>query len=55
MTVKNLVAMMMESAGLTIHNLRVDIDPQAFADEIGADGWAPDAGAAAKLAKAYAN
>jgi len=106
---KNLVAMMMESAGLTVHNLGVDIDPQefvtqikeknasivclsalltttmpmmketvdailesglrdqvkiivggapvtqAFADEIGADGWAPDAGAAAKLVKAYAN
>jgi 5-methyltetrahydrofolate--homocysteine methyltransferase len=102
---KNLVAMMMESAGLTVHNLGVDIGPeefvsqireknaqivclsalltttmpmmrqtvdaivgaglrdqvkvmvggapvtQAFADEIGADGFAPDAGSAARLAK----
>ncbi len=105
---KNLVAMMMESGGLTVHNLGVDIDPsdfvtqikekeanivclsalltttmpamkqtvdaiveaglrdqvkimvggapvtQAFADEIGADGFAPDAGSAAKLAKSFA-
>ena len=105
---KNLVAMMMESAGLTVHNLGVDIDPgefvkqiketkagiiclsalltttmpmmkqtidaiveaglrdqvrimiggapvtQAFADEIGADGFAPDAGSAARLAKSMA-
>ena len=103
---KNLVAMMMESAGMEVHNLGVDIDPenfvtqirekkarivclsalltttmpmmkqtvdaivesglrdqvkilvggapvtQSFADEIGADGFAPDAGAASKLAKA---
>ncbi|MCG8687258.1 MAG: corrinoid protein [Desulfobacterales bacterium] len=103
---KNLVAMMMESAGLTVHNLGVDITPesfieairennadilclsalltttmpmmkqtvdaviesglrdqvkimvggapvtQAFADEIGADAFAPDAGSAAKQAKA---
>ncbi len=103
---KNLVAMMMESAGLTVHNLGVDISPedfvsqikeknagilclsalltttmpmmkqtidalvesgvrdkvkimvggapvnQAFADEIGADAFAPDAGSAAKCAKA---
>jgi len=102
---KNLVAMMMESAGLTVYNLGVDIGPeefvnqvkekdaqivclsalltttmpmmkqtvdaiveaglrdqvkvmiggapvtQAFADEIGADGFAPDAGSAARLAK----
>jgi len=102
---KNLVAMMMESAGMTIHNLGVDITPeefvtqtkeknaqiiclsalltttmpmmkqtidaiveaglrdqvkimiggapvtQAFADEIGADGFAADAGSAAKFAK----
>ncbi|MEH0020766.1 MAG: corrinoid protein [Desulfobacter sp.] len=102
---KNLVAMMMESAGMTVHNLGVDISPeefvariretnadivclsalltttmpamkqtvdaiveaglrdqvkimvggapvtQAFADEIGADGFAPDAGSASKLAK----
>ena len=105
---KNLVAMMMESAGLTVHNLGVDIDPadfivqikekearivclsalltttmpmmkqtvdaiveaglrdqvkimvggapvtQAFSDEIGADGFAPDAGSAARLAKSLA-
>lgn len=105
---KNLVAMMMESAGMTVHNLGVDIAPeefveqikmkdasivclsalltttmpamketidaiteaglrdkvkimvggapvtQAFADEIAADGFAPDAGSAAKLAKALA-
>ena len=105
---KNLVAMMMESAGMTVHNLGVDIAPedfvaqikaknarvvclsalltttmpamkqtidaiveaglreqvkimvggapvtQAFADEIGADGFAPDAGSASKLAKALA-
>ena len=105
---KNLVAMMMESAGLTVHNLGVDIAPedfvaqireknakivclsalltttmpamkqtldaiveaglrdqvkvmvggapvtQAFADEIGADGFAADAGSASKLAKALA-
>ena len=105
---KNLVAMMMESAGMNVHNLGVDIDPeefitqikdkdasivcisalltttmpmmketveaiteaglrdrvkimvggapvtQAFADEISADGFAPDAGSAAKLAKALA-
>ena len=104
---KNLVAMMMESAGLEVHNLGVDIAPedfvaeirkknaqvvclsalltttmpamkqtvdaivesglrekvkimvggapvtQAFADEIGADGFAPDAGAAAKQAKGF--
>lgn len=102
---KNLVAMMMESAGMTVHNLGVDIEPaefiseikekqaqilclsalltttmpmmkqtvdaiveagirerikimvggapvtQTFADEIGADGFAPDAGSAARLAK----
>ncbi len=106
---KNLVAMMMESAGLTVHNLGVDISPedfvsqikeknagilclsalltttmpmmkqtidalvesgvrdkikimvggapvnQAFADEIGADAFAPDAGSAAKCAKALMN
>ncbi len=105
---KNLVAMMMESAGMTVHNLGVDIDPaqfidsikekkarivclsalltttmpmmkqtveaiteagirnqvkimvggapvtQAFADEIGADGFAADAGSAARLAKSLA-
>ncbi len=103
---KNLVAMMMESAGLTVHNVGVDIDPekfieliketnanilclsalltttmpmmkrtidalsesgirdqvkvmvggapvtQAYANEIGADAFAPDAGSAAKSAKA---
>lgn len=102
---KNLVAMMMESAGMTVYNLGVDIGPedfvtqikeknaqivclsalltttmpmmkqtvdavveaglrdrvkimvggapvtQAFSDEIGADGFAPDAGSAARLAK----
>lgn len=105
---KNLVAMMMESGGMTVHNLGVDISPedfvvhikekkakvvclsalltttmpmmketidaiteagirdevkimiggapvtQAFADEIRADGFAPDAGSAAKLVKALA-
>ena len=105
---KNLVAMMMESAGMTVHNLGVDIAPeefvkqvkeknanilclsalltttmpmmkqtidavvesglrdqvkimvggapvtQVFADEIGADGFAADAGSASKLAKALA-
>ena len=102
---KNLVAMMMESAGMEVHNIGVDIPPedfvaqikeknaqvvclsalltttmpmmkqtvvaiveaglrdqvkvlvggapvtQAFADEIGADGFAADAGSASKLAK----
>ena len=102
---KNLVAMMLESAGLDVHNAGVDIGPeqfvsaikeknanllclsalltttmpmmkstlealvesglrdsvkvlvggapvtQGFADDIGADGYAPDAGSAAKLAK----
>ena len=102
---KNLVAMMMESAGMTVYNLGVDIAPeefvaqikeknvqvvalsalltttmpmmrqtieaivegglrdqvkilvggapvnQEFADQIGADGFAPDAGSASKLAK----
>ncbi len=102
---KNLVAMMMESAGMDVHNVGVDIAPenfviqikeknaqivclsslltttmpmmkqtidaivesglrdqvkiivggapvtQAFADEIGADGFAADAGSASKLAK----
>lgn len=106
---KNLVAMMAESAGLTVHNLGVDISPeefvrqikeknasilclsalltttmpmmkqtidavvesglrdqvkimvggapvtQAFANDIGADAFAPDAGSAAKSAKALAN
>jgi len=105
---KNLVAMMLESGGMNVHNIGVDIDPQefvryiketdadivclsalltttmpamketieaisesglrdqvkimvggapvtqAFADEINADGFAPDAGSAAKLAKALA-
>ncbi len=105
---KNLVSMMMESGGMNVHNLGVDIDPdefvaqikekdasivclsalltttmpmmkatidaiveaglrdkvkimiggapvtQAFADEICADGFAADAGSAAKLAKALA-
>ncbi len=105
---KNLVAMMMESAGLEVYNLGVDIAPedfvaeiekknarivclsalltttmpamkqtvdaivesglrdqvkimvggapvtQAFADEIGADGFAADAGSASKLAKSLA-
>ncbi len=104
---KNLVAMMIESGGLEVHNLGVDISPedfvksvqeknanivclsalltttmpmmkktidaitesglrdqvkvmvggapvtQAFADEIGADGFAADAGAAVKMAKAF--
>jgi len=103
---KNLVGMMMGSAGMDVHNLGVDISPeefvtqikekkarivclsalstttmpmmkqtidaivesglrdqvkilvggapvtQSFADEIGADGFAADAGAASKLAKA---
>jgi len=102
---KNLVGMMMESAGMIVHNLGVDIPPedfvteiksknaqivclsalltttmpmmkqtvdaiieaglrdkvkvmiggapvtQSFADEIGADGFAADAGSAARLAK----
>ena len=106
---KNLVATMMESAGLEVHNLGVDIPPedfvaeikkknaqivclsalltttmpamkqtvdaivesglreqvkimvggapvtQAFADEIGADGFAADAGSASKLAKSFIN
>ena len=106
---KNLVAMMMESAGLDVHNLGVDIAPesfveeikkknaqivclsalltttmpamkqtvdaiveaglreqvkimvggapvtQAFADEIGADGFSADAGSASKMAKSFAN
>lgn len=106
---KNLVAMMMESAGLTVHNVGVDISPedfvthvreknagilclsalltttmpmmkqtidaivsnglrddikimvggapvtQAYADEIGADAFAPDAGSAARHAKALMN
>lgn len=106
---KNLVAMMMESAGMTVHNLGVDIEPavfvskikelnakvvclsalltttmpmmkqtvdaivesgyrdqikilvggapvtQAFSDEIGADGFAPDAGSASKLVKTLIN
>ncbi len=106
---KNLVSMMLESAGMEVHNLGVDISPdrfveeikdkkpnilclsalltttmpmmkstieaikknglrdnlsimvggapvtQAFADEIGADGWAPDAGSATKLAKSLIN
>ena len=106
---KNLVAMMLESAGMEVHNLGVDIAPedfvaaikeknaqivclsalltatrpmmkqtvdaivesgvrdqvkilvggapvtQAFADEIGADGFAADAGSAAKLAKTLVN
>jgi len=106
---KNLVAMMMESAGLEVHNLGVDIAPenfveeirkrdakivclsalltttmpamratinaivesglrdkvkilvggapvsQAFADEIGADGYAADAGSASKIAKSFIN
>ncbi len=106
---KNLVAMMMESAGLEVHNIGVDIAPenfvaqikeknaqivclsalltttmpmmkqtvdaivesglrdqvkilvggapvtQSFAEEIGADGFAADAGAASKLVKSYVN
>jgi len=106
---KNLVAMMMESAGLEVHNIGVDISPekfieeikaknaqivclsalltttmpamkqtvdaiveaglrdqvkimvggapvtQAFADQIGADGFAADAGSASKMAKSYIN
>lgn len=106
---KNLVAMMMGSAGMEVHNLGVDIAPenfvaqikeknaqivclsalltttmpmmkqtvdaivesglrdqvkilvggapvtQAFADEIGADGFAADAGSASKLAKSFIN
>ena len=102
---KNLVAMMMESAGMAVHNIGVDIGPedfvtkikeknaqivclsalltttmpmmkqtidaiveaglrdqvkvmvggapvtQGFADEIGADGFAPDAGSAVRFAK----
>ena len=104
---KNLVAMMMESAGMDVYNLGVDIAPedfvsqikeknarivclsalltttmpmmkqtvdaivesglrdqvkimvggapvtQAFCEEIGADGFAPDAGSAAKMAKSF--
>lgn len=104
---KNLVAMMLESGGLDVTNLGVDVSPEAFmqqvkeknakivclsalltttmpmmkatidlitenglrdqvkvliggasvtqayADEIGADGYAPDAGSAAKLAKSF--
>ena len=106
---KNLVAMMMGSAGMEVHNLGVDITPenfvaqikeknaqivclsalltttmpmmkqtvdaivesglrdqvkilvggapvtQVFADEIGVDGFAPDAGSASKLAKSFIN
>ena len=106
---KNLVAMMMESSGMEVHNIGVDIAPedfitqikernarvvclsalltttmpmmkqtvdaiveaglrdrvkimfggapvtQAFADEIGADGFAADAGSASKLAKTLIN
>jgi 5-methyltetrahydrofolate--homocysteine methyltransferase len=106
---KNLVGMMLESAGMTVYNLGVDISPQefvtqigekkarivclsalltttmpmmkqtvnaiveaglrdqvkvviggapvtqAFADEIGADGFAPDAGSATKLVKTLVN
>ncbi len=106
---KNLVGMMMESAGMEVHNLGVDITPedfvaqikkknaqivclsalltttmpmmkqtvdaivesglrdqvkiliggapvtQAFADEIGVDGFAADAGSASKLAKTIVN
>jgi len=106
---KNLVAMMLESVGLEVHNLGVDIAPeefvrqikereanllclsalltttmpmmketiaavtesglreklkimvggapvtQDFADKIGADGYAPDAGSAAKMAKRFFN
>lgn len=106
---KNLVGMMMESTGLTVHNLGVDIAPeefvnqikeknaqivclsalltttmpmmkqtvdaivesglrdqvkimvggapvtQSFADEIGADGFAADAGSAARFAKKLIN
>ncbi len=106
---KNLVSMMMESAGMEVHNLGVDISPaefvtqikgknaqivclsalltttmpmmkqtvdaivesglrdqvkilvggapvtQSFSDEIGADGFAADAGAASKLAKSLVN
>lgn len=106
---KNLVAMMLESAGMNVYNLGVDIAPesfvteikekniqivclsalltttmpmmkqtvdaivesglrdqvkiliggapvtQAFADEIGADGFAADAGSASKLAKTMLN
>ncbi len=102
---KNLVAMMLESCGMEVHNIGIDIAPavfvekvqslqadilclsallsttmpmmqetikavtesgirnqvkilvggapvtQRFADEIGADGYAPDAGSAARLAK----
>lgn len=105
---KNLVSMMLESSGMTVHDLGVDIPPedfvakiqetnakivcisalltttmpmmqqtvdaiveaglkdqvkimiggapvtQAFAEEIGADGYAADAGSASKLAKTYA-
>ncbi len=104
---KNLVGMMIESAGMIVHDLGVDIAPedfvgeikkknakivclsalltttmpmmkktvdaivesglrdqvkimiggapvtQAFCDEIGADGFAPDAGSASKMAKAF--
>jgi len=106
---KNLVGMMMESTGLTVYNLGVDIAPeefvsqieeknaqivclsalltttmpmmkqtidaiveaglrdrvkvlvggapvtQNFADEIGADGFSPDAGSAARFAKTFVN
>lgn len=106
---KNLVAMMLESAGLIVHNIGIDIPPekfveeiknkdvqivclsalltttmpamketvdaivesglrdkvkimiggapvtQSFADEIGADGFAADAGAASKMAKSFVN
>lgn len=106
---KNLVSMMMESAGMEVHDLGVDIPPekfieeikkrdakivclsalltttmpamkqtvdaivksglrdkvkimvggapvtQAFADEIGADGYAADAGSASKMAKSFIN
>lgn len=106
---KNLVSMMMESAGMEVHDLGVDIAPenfieeikkrdakivclsalltttmpamkqtvdaivesglrdkvkimiggapvtQAFADEIGADGYAADAGSASKMAKSFIN
>lgn len=104
---KNLVAMMLESGGLEVHDIGVDIEPeefvnqvnahkakmvclsalltttmpmmkitvdalfeaglkgkvkimvggapvtQSFADQIGADGYAPDAGSAAKMARAF--
>lgn len=48
---KKLVAMMMEGAGFEVVDLGVYVEREAFADQIGAEGYSADAPGVVKLVK----